>query len=128
MTAPCKRPLHTQSRLAFYGSVCLALCAKLPRGPGRRRHARAAIHRFFDLAWLALPIAFLAVDMNKKGSLRCEIALLIAAWFMPAQALAARWFPFVGQWPPAVLLVVLVVLGLIVRQASVCASDAIGSA
>jgi Glycosyltransferase family 87 len=67
----------------------------------------------YDLAWLALTIAFLAVDMNKHGASRTEIAIVVAAWFLPAQALTARWFPFIGQWSPAVLLTL---LGLIILR------------
>jgi hypothetical protein len=67
---------------------------------------------FYDLAWLALPLAFLAVDFKKHRASRAELAVLVAAWFLPAQALFARWFPSIGQWSPAVLVALLALIVL----------------
>jgi hypothetical protein len=67
----------------------------------------------YDLAWLALPIAFLAADMKTRGASRKELAIVIAAWLAPLQAHIARWLPFIGQWAPAVLLAL---IALIIRR------------
>lgn len=69
---------------------------------------------YYDLAWLALPMAWLTVDFVRHGSGRFEKAVLIAAWLVPAQGLFAVLSRQTGQWAPVVLVALLVV---IVRRA-----------
>lgn len=65
---------------------------------------------FYDLVWLAIVIAFLAVDMHEHGARPAEHALLVVTWLMPLQAFAALRFPMVLQWTPAVLIMLLAVI------------------
>jgi hypothetical protein len=69
---------------------------------------------YYDLAWLALPIAWLTVDFVRHGSSRFEKAVLIAAWLVPAQGLFAVLSRQTGQWAPVVLVALLII---IVRRA-----------
>lgn len=73
---------------------------------------------FYDLAWLAIVIAFLAVDMREHGARPAEHTLLVVTWLMPLQAFAALRFPAVLQWTPAVLILLLaIILGRHLRAA-----------
>lgn len=67
---------------------------------------------YYDLVWMALPIAFLAIDMGKYGATRTEVAMLVFAWLIPAQAFAALMFPDIFQWTPAVLIALLAIISL----------------
>lgn len=58
---------------------------------------------YYDLAWLALPIAFLASDLYRHGGTRLEWTLIVAAWLCPVEAVAATCNSALGQW--AVVLV-----------------------
>jgi hypothetical protein len=72
---------------------------------------------FYDLAYLSIPIGFLALDMRKYGATRTEIAVLVAAWLAPVQAAFAQWIPAMPQLAPAVLYALLaVVLARAVRE------------
>ncbi|MDN4573808.1 hypothetical protein DBB29_09505 [Pandoraea cepalis] len=65
----------------------------------------------YDLAWLGLPIAFLAVDMKKYGARSWEIVVLVVAWLSPFQAFAATVPALpIGQWAPAILIALLVII------------------
>lgn len=61
---------------------------------------------YYDLAWLALPLAFLSADMSLRGSDLAERSLLAAAWLAPAQALVAAPLSL-PQVTPAILFLVL---------------------
>lgn len=65
---------------------------------------------YYDLAWLALPIAFLTVDFVRNGCTAFEAAVLVAAWLVPVQGFIAIFFPAIGQWAPAVLVCLLVII------------------
>jgi hypothetical protein len=69
---------------------------------------------YYDLAWLALPMAWLAVDFVRYSSNRFENAVLLAAWLVPAQGLFAVLSHRTGQWAPIVLVAL---LAIIVRRA-----------
>lgn len=69
---------------------------------------------YYDLAWLALPMAWLAVDFVRHSSNRFENAVLLAAWLVPAQGLFAVLSHRTGQWAPIVLVAL---LAIIVRRA-----------
>lgn len=62
---------------------------------------------YYDLAWLALPIAWLTLDCVRHGSSRVERALLVAAWLIPAQAFFVVFSHTMGQWAPLVLVALL---------------------
>ncbi|MGU7772853.1 glycosyltransferase family 87 protein [Burkholderia sp. MR1-5-21] len=66
---------------------------------------------YYDLAWLALPIAFLTVDYAKHGADTVEKVVLIAAWLIPAQAFAAVLIGTLPQCAPVVLVALLAVIG-----------------
>lgn len=68
---------------------------------------------YYDLAWLAIPIAFIGVDLYRHSGRGLEWFLLVAAWAMPLQSVAATMTREVGQWAPAVLVLLLF---LIVRR------------
>jgi hypothetical protein len=67
---------------------------------------------YYDLAWLAVPIAFLGVDFYRHGARTVEWGLLVVAWTMPLQSIAAAMFPGLEHWTPAVLLLLLGVIVL----------------
>ncbi|MGN7100591.1 glycosyltransferase family 87 protein [Ralstonia holmesii] len=69
---------------------------------------------YYDLAWLALPMAWLVVDFVRHSSNRFENAVLLAAWLVPAQGLFAVLSHRTGQWAPIVLVAL---LAIIVRRA-----------
>lgn len=71
---------------------------------------------YYDLAWLAVPLALLTVDFTRHGSHRFEKLVLLAAWCVPAQGLIAVILHRTGQWAPIVLMALLAV---IVRRALV---------
>lgn len=68
---------------------------------------------YYDLAWLAIPLALLAADLARHGSQRWERMLLGAAWLVPAQAMLAVRAEGMVQVTPLILLGLLV---LIVRR------------
>ena len=71
---------------------------------------------FYDLTWLALPIAWMAKYGVERGWLRWEIETLILAWLLPAvMLLIARIAPI--QIAPWVLLALLLI---ILRRACCC--------
>ncbi|MGA9917980.1 MAG: glycosyltransferase family 87 protein [Paraburkholderia sp.] len=61
----------------------------------------------YDLAWLALPIAFLIRDAKARELSRAEWATLGIAWLMPAQAFFAGVFQLPCQLAPAALVALL---------------------
>jgi hypothetical protein len=61
----------------------------------------------YDLAWLALPIAFLIRDAKAHALSRGEWAMLGIAWLMPAQAFFAGVFQLPYQLAPAALVALL---------------------
>lgn len=65
---------------------------------------------YYDLAWLALPMAWLTADFVRHGSSRFEKAVLLAAWLVPAQGLFAVLSRSTGQWAPIVLVAFLAVV------------------
>lgn len=65
---------------------------------------------YYDLAWLALPIAFLMIDYARHGANAWEKSVLIASWIMPAQAFAVLFVDTMIQWTPIVLIVLLAVI------------------
>ncbi|CAJ0681204.1 hypothetical protein R82526_01118 [Ralstonia mannitolilytica] len=65
---------------------------------------------YYDLAWLALPVALLIVDYMRHGSHRVEKLVLLAAWFVPAQGLLAVLLHRTGQWAPVVLMALLAIV------------------
>ncbi|MDE2202411.1 MAG: DUF2029 domain-containing protein [Burkholderiaceae bacterium] len=71
---------------------------------------------YYDLAWLALPIAWLTVDFLRHGSRWMERVVLLAAWLLPAQGLFAVLSRQTGQWAPVVLAALLVVIAQRARQ------------
>lgn len=68
---------------------------------------------YYDLAWLAIPLALLSTDMTRHGSRSWERVLLVVTWLVPAQAMIAVPVEGMPQVTPAVLLCL---LGLIVRR------------
>lgn len=62
---------------------------------------------FYDLAWLAIPIAFVGMDLCRHAARRFEWCLLAVAWAMPLQSVAGKLIPALGQWTPAVLVLLL---------------------
>jgi hypothetical protein len=68
---------------------------------------------YYDLAWLAVPIAFLAVDLYRHRARPFEWGLLVVAWTMPLQSVAATMIQGVEHWTPAVLMLL---LGVIVHR------------
>ena len=62
---------------------------------------------YYDLAWLAIPIAFLAVDLYRHAARTFEWLVLVVAWAMPLQSVAATMIEPVGHWTPGVLVVLL---------------------
>lgn len=62
---------------------------------------------YYDLAWLAIPIAFVAVDLYRQSARTLEWLLLVVAWAMPLQSVAATIIEGVGHWTPAVLVLLL---------------------
>lgn len=65
---------------------------------------------YYDLAWLALPMAWLTVDFVRHGCNRFEKAVLLAAWLVPAQGLFAVLSRSMGQWAPVVLVALLAIV------------------
>ncbi|MBU6490473.1 MAG: hypothetical protein KGQ57_22000, partial [Burkholderiales bacterium] len=65
---------------------------------------------YYDLAWLAIPIAFMGVDLYRHAARTFEWLLLVVAWAMPLQSVAARLIQGMGQWTPAVLGLFLVLI------------------
>ncbi|MEM5389023.1 glycosyltransferase family 87 protein [Paraburkholderia phymatum] len=65
---------------------------------------------FYDLAWLAIAIAFIAADISRNGKNKALTLIAIIAWFLPFQALLARWFPDIYQWSPFALPIFLIVI------------------
>ncbi|KWW36294.1 glycosyltransferase family 87 protein [Cupriavidus metallidurans] len=68
---------------------------------------------YYDLAWLAIPVALLCVDMIRFGSRGWERLLLIVTWFAPMQGLSPFFIDHVPQLTPLVLVCL---LGLIVLR------------
>ncbi|RDU98594.1 glycosyltransferase family 87 protein [Trinickia dinghuensis] len=62
---------------------------------------------YYDLAWLAIPIAFIAVDLYRHRARPFEWLLLVVAWVMPLQSVAATMIEGVGHWTPSVLVLLL---------------------
>lgn len=68
---------------------------------------------YYDLAWLAIPIALLSVDMVRHGSTLAERLLLLLTWLVPAHALlVALTLPS----PQIAPLVLFALLGMIARR------------
>lgn len=65
---------------------------------------------YYDLAWLALPIAFLMIDYARHGANAWEKSVMIESWIMPAQAFAVLFVDTMIQWTPIVLIVLLAVI------------------
>ena len=65
---------------------------------------------YYELVWLALPIAWLTVDFMRYGSNRFEKALLVAAWLLPAHGLFVVFTQWTGQWAPVVLVLLLIIV------------------
>ncbi|MDG0025748.1 glycosyltransferase family 87 protein [Trinickia sp. Y13] len=65
---------------------------------------------YYDLAWLAIPVAFLGVDMYRHSARGFEWLLLVVAWAMPLQSVAATMKPGVGHWTPGVLALLLTLI------------------
>ncbi|CAB3790552.1 glycosyltransferase family 87 protein [Paraburkholderia caffeinilytica] len=59
---------------------------------------------YYDIAWLALPIAFMFKDMCLNGSSKLERAALFFIWLSPVQAVFAVVYPPLLHWTPIVLL------------------------
>jgi hypothetical protein len=55
---------------------------------------------YYDLAWLAIPVALLCVDMIRFGSRGWERLLLIVTWFAPMQGLSPFFIDHVPQLAP----------------------------
>ncbi|WP_432259425.1 glycosyltransferase family 87 protein [Cupriavidus sp. TMH.W2] len=68
---------------------------------------------YYDLAWLAIPIALLSVDMARHGSTSAERLLLLLTWLVPAHALLVVLTLPSPQIAPLVLLAL---LGMIARR------------
>lgn len=111
---------------ALQGVVAIPACAVtawLWRGSARYELKAAALCcctlvaqpylLYYDLAWLAIPIAFIGVDLYRHSGRGFEWLSLLAAWAMPLQSVAATMTPGVGQWAPEVLVWLLF---LIVRR------------
>ncbi|WP_066739278.1 glycosyltransferase family 87 protein [Cupriavidus sp. D384] len=58
---------------------------------------------YYDLAWLAIPLALLCVDMVRHGSRAWERLLLVVAWLVPAQAVSPLVIDGMPQFTPFVL-------------------------
>ncbi|HBD32336.1 MAG TPA: hypothetical protein DC084_01905, partial [Cupriavidus sp.] len=76
---------------------------------------------YYDLAWLAIPVALLCVDMIRFGSRGWERLLLIVTWFAPMQGLSPFFIDHVPQLTPLVLVCL---LGLIVLRHQAARSTA----
>jgi len=68
---------------------------------------------YYDLAWLAIPLALLTVDMMRHGGNWAERLVLLLAWLMPAHALLVVVALPTPQVTPLVLLAL---LGVIARR------------
>ncbi|RQS69526.1 DUF2029 domain-containing protein [Burkholderia sp. Bp8963] len=68
---------------------------------------------YYDLAWLALPVAILTADYARHGADRLEKAALIATWLIPAHAFAATT---TGTWPQCAPFVLAALLAVIARR------------
>ena len=64
---------------------------------------------FYDLVWLALPIAFLMCDARVAPLSRVEWAILAAAWIAPAQGFLAGLIHVYLQITPLVLLALIAI-------------------
>ncbi|KWR89528.1 glycosyltransferase family 87 protein [Cupriavidus sp. IDO] len=62
---------------------------------------------YYDLAWLAIPIALLSVDMALNGSTRLEKLIVVIAWLIPAHGLLVVLTQSMMQVAPLVLLALL---------------------
>lgn len=58
---------------------------------------------YYDLAWLAIPLALLCVDMVRHGSRAWERLLLAITWLVPAQAMSPLVIGGMPQITPFVL-------------------------
>jgi len=67
---------------------------------------------YYDLAWLAIPLALLFRDMARHGSQRWERLLFAVTWLVPAHAMLAVPGGFLQLTP----LVLIGLLGLVVRR------------
>jgi len=67
---------------------------------------------YYDLAWLAIPLALLCADMVRYGSHGWERLLLTITWLVPAQAMTPLLIDNMPQLTPLVLLCVLVMIVL----------------
>ncbi|WP_369122798.1 glycosyltransferase family 87 protein [Trinickia soli] len=119
------RRAGASAQLAYLLQVAVAVpaCAVtawLWRGPARYELKAAALCcctllvqpylLYYDLAWLVIPIAFVGVDLCRHSARSFEWLLLVVAWAMPLQSVAARVIPGVGHWTPAVLVLLLTLI------------------
>ena len=58
---------------------------------------------YYDLAWLAIPLALLCADMIQHGSRAWERLLLTITWIVPAQAMSPLVIEGMPQFTPFVL-------------------------
>ncbi|MCO5398525.1 glycosyltransferase family 87 protein [Ralstonia soli] len=65
---------------------------------------------YYDLVWLALPIAFLTRDYACHGCSGFEKAVLVLSWLIPVQGMLAVPFYAMHQWAPVVLIMILAVV------------------
>jgi hypothetical protein len=72
---------------------------------------------YYDLAWLALPIALLTLDGVRHGSNRFERVVLMASWLVPAQGFLAVFSHTMGQWGLIALAALLVLTAQRARRA-----------
>jgi len=105
---------------AIVAALAIACCAWLWRTNTRFEMSAAALPVatlmlqpylvYYDLAWLALTIAFLTVDYARHGCDGWEKAALLAGWLIPMQAFLAVPIQTMSQWAPAVLILLLAVI------------------
>jgi hypothetical protein len=119
------RRAGASARWAYWlqGAVAVPACAVtawLWRGGARYELKAAALGcctllvqpylLYYDLAWLAIPIAFAGVDFYRHSARTFQWLLLAVAWAMPLQSVAATAVQGVGHWTPAVLVLLLAVI------------------
>ncbi|MDQ0141770.1 glycosyltransferase family 87 protein [Cupriavidus necator] len=115
---------------AIAAAIAMAVCAWIWLTRARRGLSASALvvgtllaqpyMIYYDLAWLAIPLALLSVDMMRHGSHWLERLVLWVAWLVPAHALLVVIALPTPQVAPGVLLALLCVIArrhLLARRA-----------
>ncbi len=66
---------------------------------------------YYDLAWLLLPILYLAADSKKSlRATRVEHVIIVLAWLAPLASLITWFMPFKSRWAVIVLIALMVLI------------------